>query len=581
MAGRTRSVAWLAFVALAAAGYATICSYPVFHDSAVAAVLLIASTTAWIVTGTSALSVPRMRQLGVILIVSGLLWRGQTLATWGSGPAPVLSIIANTCIYMTSAVLLFRYPSEMKRTRSETLFLVCFFSYFTLVSILGVVLTQPEWFGFDSNTWWWPSFSVEKHWFDSLRHITLVLDSVTSIAFLMLIILRLNRMPRLDRIATAPIALGFCALAGISAALSSKGWYIADETAPILTSLVSLAVPVGFVIARIRIRLEHAAVSNKLHKELARNESSSDTLQSTLRETLNDDSLELFYWSEATNAYVDTAGNLFDAESQADNRLVKPIDALDGSPLAIITTDSFMERHRIALDVAVDISRLTIENAKLHTSVEDRLVEVQESRARVATAELQERRRIERDLHDGVQQRLLAVGLQVGTARRTASNTDTARILDEALDDLTSSIQMIRDLARGIHPPDLDQFGLAVAIGELVARLPFDIEVNFTERRFTSALEATVYFVVCEALNNVAKHADATHVTIAGRVTGDVLAVEVSDNGVGGADSNGHGLIGISDRVASIGGSILLKSDASGTILRVDAPMQPAVGDLQ
>jgi len=195
--------------------------------------------------------------------------------------------------------------------------------------------------------------------------------------------------------------------------------------------------------------------------------------------------------------------------------------------------------------------------------------ELRQSRARIVEATDAERRRLERDLHDGAQQRLVAVSLAQRLARtKLRPDVDAAAIasLDEAAEELKAALVELRELARGIHPAILTEAGLGPAIDTLAARSTVPAEVTaLPSRRLSPAVESTAYFVVSEALANVAKYASASRATVAAECPADSLRVEVSDDGIGGADpTGGSGLRGLADRVAALGGNLSIDSPIGG-----------------
>jgi signal transduction histidine kinase len=217
-----------------------------------------------------------------------------------------------------------------------------------------------------------------------------------------------------------------------------------------------------------------------------------------------------------------------------------------------------------------------------------RLVEeLRSSRQRLVTAQDEERRRLERDLHDGAQQRLVSIALALRMARSMVDDAENrlGERLDQASDELTLALSELRDLARGIHPAILTERGLAPALASLTDRSVVPATVESTlDRRLPPAVEATAYFVVAEGLANAAKYSNATSVRVRVEDDDDWLRVEVSDNGVGGADpGRGSGLRGLSDRVDAVGGTIEVDSPpGEGTALRCRIPIgvsEPAAGE--
>jgi len=192
------------------------------------------------------------------------------------------------------------------------------------------------------------------------------------------------------------------------------------------------------------------------------------------------------------------------------------------------------------------------------------------SRARVLAAADEARRRVVRDLHDGAQQRLVQTIVTLKLARQDPANADDLTV--EALETAERAMIELRELAHGILPAVLTRGGLRAGVAAFVARLDLPVELDVTSERLRKDLEASAYFIVAEALTNVVKHAKATRAIVRAEVAGGVLELEVRDDGVGGADPHGHGLVGIADRVAAHGGSLRIDSDG-GTVLSARLPL--------
>ena len=205
-----------------------------------------------------------------------------------------------------------------------------------------------------------------------------------------------------------------------------------------------------------------------------------------------------------------------------------------------------------------------------------RIGELEQSRARVVDAAEAERRRIERDLHDGAQQRLVALAMDLGRAKaRFADDPEAARaIVDQAHAEAKEALAELRNLVRGVHPPVLADRGLDAALSGVAALCPVPVTVRVdVARRPSASTEAIAYFVVAEALTNVAKHSRATRALVSVSRHGDTLRVTIRDDGVGGADPRGQGLSGLADRVAGVDGRLSVDSPAgSGTVIEVMLP---------
>ncbi len=214
-----------------------------------------------------------------------------------------------------------------------------------------------------------------------------------------------------------------------------------------------------------------------------------------------------------------------------------------------------------------------IDNVALRAELARQVEVVTESRTRLASAQLDERRRIERDLHDGAQQRILAIALQLQSARLNGGEDLLRDEVDRAVAHLGVTVQELRDLAAGLQPAALSSGGLLAAVEDLAGRIPLDLTYDVTERRFPPALEGAAWFVVAEAVTNAVKHAGAGVVDIAVRQEEGELVVQVSDGGAGGADPQGSGLVGLADRVAAMGGSLVVgEREPSGTTVRAVFP---------
>ena len=195
------------------------------------------------------------------------------------------------------------------------------------------------------------------------------------------------------------------------------------------------------------------------------------------------------------------------------------------------------------------------------------------SRARIVEAGNAERRRIERDLHDGAQQRLVALAMRLDQAREGSSGAAT--LIDETTAELLRAIREVRDLARGLHPTILTDAGLAAAVEALAERTPFPVTVNVTDARFPTEVEAAAYYVVAEGLTNIARYAGATEARVHAMAETDRLIVTVTDNGRGGADpAAGSGLRGLVDRLAAVDGELTVDSaPGAGTTLTATLPL--------
>jgi signal transduction histidine kinase len=330
--------------------------------------------------------------------------------------------------------------------------------------------------------------------------------------------------------------------------------------------VVRAALPVGFLIGLLRIWMARGAVAN-LVVELGDTQTPA-RLRDALRHALGDPALSVAYWSGTTGDFIGPDGLPVTLPVQGSGRAVTVLERA-GRPLAAVIHDAaLLDEPGLVASVAGAL-RLAVENDRLHAAVESQLVEVRASRARVVAAGDAERKRLERDLHDGAQQRLVSLSLALRLARtKLGSDTDAgvAESLDHASGEARAALAELRELARGIHPQILTEAGLGAAIQALADRSPLDVDIeNGTNERFSEAVEGTVYFVVSEALANVAKYAHATHALVRTAWRDDTLTIEIEDDGIGGADpASGSGLRGLADRLSAIDGTLEITSPTGG-----------------
>lgn len=325
------------------------------------------------------------------------------------------------------------------------------------------------------------------------------------------------------------------------------------------------ALPVAFLVGLLRERLAFASVGSLVGRL---EHTAADRVEAALAEVLRDPALRVAF--PAADGLLDVSGRPFDPTHDG-SRSVTP---LGSPPVAVLVHDPALNEDRELLDAAAAAARLALDNARLHAEVRNQLAEVRASRQRIAAAADAERQRLERDLHDGAQQRLLGVGLALGALRETLADTERD-LVDELERDLRAAIAELRDLAQGIRPAVLTDQGLAPALAGLARRagVRVAIDLRLTER-LHPMVEATAYYVVSEALQNVIKHAGNASVRVCAVHQPGRLVLDVTDDGPGGASVlAGTGLQGLADRVESAGGSLELRSPPGhGTHIHAELP---------
>jgi signal transduction histidine kinase len=422
----------------------------------------------------------------------------------------------------------------------------------------------------------------------SLATALMTIDSLLGVVFGVLVqvrfLLRWRRATPLLRRALQPVlwAIGPAFLAAMYFTLSflvvpPSGF---REAVIPFVGLALAGLPVAFLVGLLRSRLGRSLVGElvvELQKPMPHGR-----LRGALSRALGDPTLELAFWLPESGRYVDDQGAQFRLPSEDEEiRGVTELIDSDGEPLAVLIHDASLLQDVKRVEAVVGAARLTLENERLHAELRAQLDAVRASRARLVDAADHARRRLERDLHDGAQQRLLAASTAMERARMLNSNAGDSRLedlLEEVSAQLKETLTELRELARGIHPALLTDEGLGAAIETLARRAQVPTRIlSIPRERFPAAVEAAAYFVVAEGLTNAAKHAGASEVVVRAETSDGSLRIQVSDDGVGGADiDGGSGLGGLEDRAVSLGGVFDIESpDGGGTTIMATIPLEP------
>jgi signal transduction histidine kinase len=347
-----------------------------------------------------------------------------------------------------------------------------------------------------------------------------------------------------------------------------------------IAGLVALAsIPFGFLVGLLRSRFSRATAVSELVASLSDRRDRRQGLRDALADALGDPGLTLAYWLPASGEYVTPEGQPCELPAPGSDRVATLVEK-DGAPLAAILHDASLEDERELVRTVAAAATLTLENERLDAEVRAHVEELRASRQRLVDAEFEGRRQLERDLHDGAQQRLvsLALNLRLARSKLTAGHSTAAgELLESAAAELDTALGELRELARGIHPAVLSDRGLDAALQALAARAPLPVEVTeLPESRLPDKVESAAYFVVAEALTNVAKYAQASRASIRVVQLNGRVVVEVSDDGIGGADpAKGSGLRGLSDRMSALDGRLALQSEeGDGTTLMAWIPLR-------
>jgi len=538
--------------------------------------------TGWLFVACGLLSVATRpgQPAGQRLILAGFLWFVGTIG----GPDPSLDESLGFAFGgyhdLVLLWLALSFPARWPAGLPARAILIAATVLFAGQSTVRLVVTLPAALGSQPPD---PSVFSIVAWFDVLRAAAIVLGGV-------LVLVRLARVPGRDRRSLGPV------LAAGGAAAIASGWtaryaltalgFIPDLGEAVVVPLGwvfnvgRLLVPLAILLGVLRLRTARSAMAGAV--AAVGNGASIAALSGALATAFGDPELRVLEWRADRRAFIDTTGAVVSRESieglERDRSLAVVPVATGPDPVALIVLSAALAEDPAVVAAGTALTRLVVRNQHQAARIEEQLADVRASRARIVEAADGERRRIERDLHDGLQQRMVALAMQLrgaegdgdgdGADRDAALRTGSVEIL-AILDD-------VRELARGIHPAVLTEAGLGAAIQAAADRSPIPADVTLDlSGRGSDAVQATAYYVVSEALANVAKHApQASGVSVRATDGDGFLRVVVEDDGPGGAVAGGHGLAGLADRAAALDGRFTVEDrPEGGTRLTAEVPI--------
>jgi signal transduction histidine kinase len=516
-------------------------------------------------------------RIGALLTAVGLAWLG-----WGLWAAdiPVLTALGLLCGVLPIVVmvhLLLAFPSGRLERRSERTLVLLGYLLIPLVQLPTELLGAS---GADGITLL--DVVDDAAVADLARTVQVAAQGVLLLATAVLVIRRLRTEDPGWRRVTAPVYLsGLAALTFVVlvAVLHGTGFTDAGGAAVNALDAVAIAVvvvlPIAFLWVMLRGGFARAGELSEFVGRLGDAPLGPTPLADAVADALGDPSATVAYWLPAEQRYVDASGAAVEPDS---HRGVEEVTH-DGSRVGAIVYDRRLLREAEPLRSVASTVGLALEHERLAAELRASARDLRASRARLAEAADDERRRIARDLHDGAQQRLVLLAIESERlARRADEPTAVRQAAAELRAGLDAALTDIRGLVQGIVPPLLAERGLGTAVEELAAQapVPVTLELEPGDLEAPEHVQSTAYFVVSEALANVAKHAEATRAKVLVRRLDGVLKIEVADDGVGGADrARGSGLDGLADRVAAAGGTFVVEGAAgAGTSVRAELPCE-------
>jgi signal transduction histidine kinase len=527
-------------------------------------------------------------RLGMLIAGVGLLYAIASLMALPGELAFTIGRLAIAVLVVFMSYVLLCFPRDRLSARGERRFMEAFALSFALlwVFLLAVAYRLPTGGPFTDCSGRCPAnplriVGVPSGVGDVLAKVTSAIAAI-GLAWVAVLLVRHARSPsRQQGRATAPVMWVM-----IPFVFAYALWGVVHDwrgdMATVLAAVVfvsGLSFAPAMLAGQVRGRVFAAASLGKLVATAGTQPNTPEFVQGLLARALGDPSLTLALWDEQRAAYIDSAGAPVNLSAGGSGRMNTPITR-DGAPYAVLSHDPGLDGDPEIIEGIAATGLLVLENARLADRLSEAADEVRASRSRIAAAAHRERLRLERDLHDGAQQRLMVIQIKLGLVRDTHDERARNDLLDELAADAADAVEELRTLARGIYPPVLHERGLADALRSVAAASP--VPVRLTDAgigRYPAPCEAAVYFSCLEAVHNATKHGGPpARVTITLEPIQRGVAFTVSDDGVGfdaAARSDGVGLLSMRDRLRAIGGELEVSSvPGQGSTIRGIAPAQ-------
>ena len=537
----------------------------------VIALLAVWITTAYVFGGLIAWSRRAASRFGPLMITAGFLMALTTLSWSTNDVAFTVGQAFDVVVPVLFLHVFLAFPDGRLHGRFEHALVGVGY-----VTAIALELVRMQLGGFGPHNLLEVTSNPETA--EVVRHVQLLTVSAICLCGVGVLAVRRRRSGRPLRRASALLvdafALGLIMIAVLLTSATLGGPWVA-QIRWVTFITIGLA-PLAFVLGLLRARLGQSAVGGllvDLHGETAPAD-----LRDALARALRDPSLVLAYWLPQFGSYADLDGRPVSLPEPASGRMVTLIER-NGQRIAAIAHDPSLQEESELLAAVTVGAGMALENAQLHAEQRAHLDELRGSRARILDAGRRERQRLERNLHDGAQQRLIALSLELSLLEESlASEPDAKTRLAAARHEIGASLEELREVARGLHPAVVSGHGLAIALEQLVAgaAVPVKLKVSIGSR-LPEALEVAAYYLVSESLANVGKYAQASSATVEVTRRSADLVVEIADDGVGGADEErGTGLRGLADRVEALGGWLRVWSPTGeGTRVRAEIPCVP------
>jgi signal transduction histidine kinase len=508
-------------------------------------------------------------RLGPLMTVVGCTYLvAQILAQAHASPLFTAGIWLSDAWVVVFVLFLLAFPDGRLKTRFD-LFVIGMFALMAFPLELVWLLFFETGESPENALVVWPNPAVAGNVDSAQRALVVLASVVLAVALTRRWILA---SPPLRR-ALVPILVGSVGILLGSVLVALDKFQIEFPTARWAVLAAYVAIPLVVLGGILRSRLARSTVGD-LFVEL-RTDPSPDELRDALARTLRDPSLRLAYWLPQFRSWSDLDGQPVELPAEGSGMATRMIDR-NGEHVAALIHDPALIDEPELLDAVSAAAGIAIENGRLHVELRARLEELRGSRLRIIEAGQKERQRLERNLHDGAQQRLIALLLDLSLLEQELGAEGAAGMrVAQARREIATSLGELREVARGIHPAVVSGHGLAVALEQLTTRAPVPVRLTVAvDGRLPEPVEVASYYLVSESLANVAKHANASSAIVEVSRTNGQVVIEIVDDGIGGADTErGSGLRGLADRVEALDGRLRVWSPSGGgTCVRAEIP---------
>jgi signal transduction histidine kinase len=570
--GVVRFVVWPAVLVTGAVTAALILTSDRVDRPVATAMLALLVGLTWAVTGMLEWRRHPTSRIGLLMMGCAMAWFLGRLSLTDSPTPFTIGILLSPLFFAFFGHVLLAFPyGRLSNWYSRALVTVGYLDTTVLIAA-GIVLFESD-PGEPENL---ALIHANNPLSDALRNAARGIGIACFVAILAILAHRWRHAtPRWRRTFALAFWTGAAASALSAVAILTRAPYRPLGPIDVVAYLLIAAVPLALTMDLLRGKIERGAVAD-LVLELG-DTRAPGKLRDALARALHDPSLSLAYWLPEREGYFDVEGRPVELPREGGPRVATIVER-EGRPVAGLVHDAALGDEQLVSAVGA-AAGLALENERLQADLRARLTELRASRARIVDAADAERRRLERNLHDGTQQRLVSISMALGLAesKLDADPQAAGQILEEARQALGTALQELRDFSQGIHPPVLTERGLGPALKELVYLAPMSIELDVPDgERLPEPVETAVYYLVAEALANAAKYASADTVSVTVERRNGSAFIEVADDGIGGADpGRGSGLRGLSDRVEALGGSLAVESAPGlGTRLRAEIPCE-------